>query len=549
MTRQAAPPAQRWLLLFVVLLVAPWLGQGVAVRGRSIGVDPQSGRTGHHRQRHAHGLPRRVHRALRRRGGGGRRGTARTPRLSFTVPESAPVGDHEIRAVGQSGRRRRRPRHGGARSTSPAATAATSTRRATDPRRRAGSRRPLGRPPHGGERHRRARRRYHGAGVGAGPAGSPPVPAPAGGPDALRPAAHPRQAGGIGLGRRRRGARSARAPRSAPCWCSSTAKPVAGQPPEAGTPGFFRIDHPRRRPSRPPPGHPGGRRRRVGRAVRPLDVRGRSAAEPPPSRSSPGWSPAGVLLLLTVVLLVRRRRRRRRRWPAATDRARRRPRGRRRRPVGRDASTCPTSPGRWPTPSPRADATLAAVVADDDPTMPVVPLVVASGRDGSYYLLERQNANAPRTGNGKRGWYRTHRPGRSGASCVQTVEPHTAGAAASELATGRDAGVGPRGRRRRRRPRAAPRRHRRPPPTRARRCRPRHAPRRLRRRPRRPTRSILGHAATWSAAKMREHGIPARRVSPEEFQAGGSRPRCPTTPTSPGTGCGPWSSRPPAWST
>src|SRR5205085_8110964 len=77
----------------------------------------------------------------------------------------------------------------------------------------------------------------------------------------------------------------------------------------------------------------------------------------------------------------------------------------------------------------------AALVVEDDPTMPVVPLVVASGRHGSYYLLERQNPHAPRQANGRRGWYHDRTQPVRGIA-VATVEPHTAGAAASELATG-----------------------------------------------------------------------------------------------------------------
>ena len=43
--RQAAPPAQRWLLVIVALVVGPWLGQGAAF-AYSVDVSPQSGRVG-----------------------------------------------------------------------------------------------------------------------------------------------------------------------------------------------------------------------------------------------------------------------------------------------------------------------------------------------------------------------------------------------------------------------------------------------------------------------------------------------------------------------
>ena len=166
-----------------------------------------------------------------------------------------------------------------------------------------------------------------------------------------------------------------------------------------------------------------------------------------------------------------------------------------------------------------AVAPTAVMVVEDHPTMPVVPLVVASGRHGSYYLLERQNPHAPRQANGKRGWYRDRRTQPIRGIVVDTVEPHTAGAAASEMAMGERpasahvvvdadgalallpddvvathrpahdestlvmllAGVGA------------------DPVT---------------------DEVVLRHAAGWAAAKMREHAIPARLLTDDEFEAG-----------------------------
>ncbi len=224
----------------------------------------------------------------------------------------------------------------------------------------------------------------------------------------------------------------------------------------------------------------------------------------------------GAAVLLVLLLLVFRRRRRRRKGRRDDD----------------DDWASDDGGGGWggvievpdiagesePEPD-LAGAPTAAIVVEDQPTMPVVPLVVASGRHGSYYLLERQNPHAPRLPNGKRGWYRDQRTQPIRGIAVALVEPHTAGAAASELATGERpasahvvvdsdgaldllpddvvavhrgehdegalvmllAGVG-------NDPAA--------------------------------DEVVLGHAARWAAAKMREHAIPARLVTAAEFAVG-----------------------------
>src|SRR5205085_12004456 len=147
-------------------------------------------------------------------------------------------------------------------------------------------------------------------------------------------------------------------------------------------------------------------------------------------------------------------------------------------------------------------------------------LVVASGRHGSYYLLERQNPHAPRQGNGRRGWYHDRTQPVRGIA-VATVEPHTAGAAASELATGE----------------AAASAHvvvdvdgalDLLPDDVVARHRPEHDEATLVMllagldADPATDEIVLGHAGRWAEAKMQEFGIPAGLVTADEFAAGQS---------------------------
>ena len=224
---------------------------------------------------------------------------------------------------------------------------------------------------------------------------------------------------------------------------------------------------------------------------------------------------AGAALLLLLLLLVVRRRRRRRKARRADDEWESDDGG----GGWGGVLDVPEIAGESEPEPDFAAAPTAEYVVEEQPTMPVVPLVVASGRHGSYYLLERQNPHAPRRPNGKRGWYRDPRTQPVRGIAVALVEPHTAGAAASELATGERpasahvvvdtegalallpddvvavhrgdldeaalvmllAGVGTD-------PAA--------------------------------DEVVLGHAAQWASAKMREHAIPARLVTGAEFAAG-----------------------------
>jgi len=99
MTRQAAPPAHRWLILIVVLLLAPWVGRGTAF-AYSISVNPQSGPAGTT-----------VSVLLEDFGAGcivyfdgapvaGAKGCEGPTNLVFDVPPTATVGNHEILAEG-----------------------------------------------------------------------------------------------------------------------------------------------------------------------------------------------------------------------------------------------------------------------------------------------------------------------------------------------------------------------------------------------------------------------------------------------------------------
>jgi hypothetical protein len=485
MTRQAAPPAHRWLLLFVVLVSASWLGQGGAAGAATIGLDPPSGGPGStvnvtltdffdacivifDEEVVAIG-----------------QGCAETT-LTFTVPESASVGEHQIRAVGQTGEE----------SVEEVATfevtgaAPVST---TIPQ-SAG-------PPATGV-----------------PASVPPLPAATCGPGQvalmrfdLQP---PRAEAGASVSAATTWGSVGTCTQVRPLLVLFDGTPVTGQPPAAGTPGVFRITI--------PDGARSGPHRitlvaaddeSVELSSLAFDVVDADASTLP---LIVGAAAGGVLLLLLVLLMVRRRRQRRRREGPPP------PTGVARLPDGDDlwAGTVEVPDIAGPVADTRPGAAHVLAV-EDDPTMPVVPLVVASGRKGSYYLLERQNAHAPQTGNGKRGWYRTQRSTPIRGIVVRAVAPHTAGAAASELATGTTpasahvvvdasgaldllpddivaqhdpglddaalvmllAGFGTD---------AA------------------------------TDEAILSHAVAWSAAKMRAHGIPARRVSPEDFRAGGS---------------------------
>ncbi len=480
MTRQAAPPAHRWLLLIVVLLVAPWLGQGVAAGVTTITVDPPSGGPGTTvnvtLEDFLDSCVVMFDDAVVVVG----EGCAATT-LSFTVPATAAAGDHEIRAVGQAGEETVEQAAPFQVTGDPAVATTVPVNPST---------------------------------TAAG--GSAPAPStatcPRGQVALMRFDLQP--------GRGEPGASIS----AATTWgsvgtCSEVRPllvlfdgvPLAGEPPEAGTSGFFRI-------AVPDGARTGVHRVDLVAADDESVVLSSVAFTVVPGEASiipiVAGVAAGALLLLAIVQMVRRLRRRRRSYERDFERETPYP-------LSDYYLTGSVDVPDIAGPGPDTQPSRAPVVeTEDDPTMPVVPLVVASGRDASYYLLERQNANAPRTGNGKRGWYRIHRPGLIRGIVVETVEPHTAGAAASEMATGTAptaahvvvdadgalellpddvvamhrpelddgvlvmllAGFG-----------AAPR----------------------------TDEMILSHAANWSATKMRTHGIPARRVSVEEFRAGG----------------------------
>ncbi|MEA2717858.1 MAG: hypothetical protein QOI99_2175, partial [Actinomycetota bacterium] len=502
MTRQAAPPAQRWLLLFVVLVTAPWFGHGVAVAAPAVGVTPPSGGPGTTVTLTVTDLldaclvlfdDELVTTAV----------GCNDATLSFTVPAAAPEGDHTIRVVGQAGEASTETvgtfRVTGALAPAPAPTVAGGSTGGP-----AGSAGSAGTTAVGGSTS-------GGATVpGTGPAASAACP-----PDQ------------VGLARF--GLKPSRGPAGAAvsvttAWgatgtCTTVrpllvlfdGQPVAARPPDAGTSGSFSIEVPAGATVGP---------HRVSLVAADDESVELSSFRFQVRRAGPSRLPlvvgiaAGAVLLVVVVLVVTRRLRRR--W----DRRDHVPG-----PVGEDDDLwlgtveVPDLAAAMP---PAADAGTAVVMAaDEDPTMPVVPLVVTSGRNGSFYLLERQNPHAPRAGNGRRGWYRTERTTPVRGIVVGTVDPHTGGSAASEMATGGTpgsahvvvdvdgvldllpddivpmhrpdlddavlvvllAGYGIAGS---------------------------------------TDEVILGHATVWLTAKARDHRIPLRPVSAEEFRAGAS---------------------------
>ncbi len=298
-------------------------------------------------------------------------------------------------------------------------------------------------------------------------------------------------------------------------------KTVPGEPPVAGTSGSFEMSIPRDAEAGP---HTLALVADDDPSVELATIAFRVEEAKASILPIAGLAAAGVALLLLVLLMVRRRRRRGRR-------ARRADRGRPTDDGWADDGFDGDDGGGWGgtlevpvvadgSASPDVDVpTAPAILVEDHPTMPVVPLVVAGGRHGSFYLLERQNPHAPRQANGKRGWYRDGRTQPIRGIVVDTVEAHTAGAAASELAMGETpasahvlvdvdgaldllpddvvavhqpehdeailvlllAGLG-----------------------------------------QEPSvdEAVFGHAGRWAEAKMREHAIPARLVTGVEFEAG-----------------------------
>jgi hypothetical protein len=464
MTRQAAPPAQRWLLFFITLLVAPWLGQGVA-RAYSVSVNPQSGPPGTT-----------VNVTLSAFGLGcvvyfdgvavaGDTGCEESTALVFDVPADKAAGSYDLRAVevGVDGEVTRQtltfrvtaPPTPVTTPTTAAPQAPATTAAGPDavPEGAAGT--ATTRP--GSSPTTIAQPSTTGAGAVAAPTSSPEVFA-AGCPPRqvalMRFAVTPTRAppagrvsattswGSVGTCT---GVRSLRV--------LFDGQPVTGAPPEAGTSGSFEITLPEAATT--------GSHHLSLVAADDFSVELASMAfvvdkgvEGSDVPLIVGLAVVGVALLLGLILAVRRRRKRKgafvddltvqgESWDGLLDvpdiaaPIGAAPIGAA--PIG--GAPIGASPiGADPTaavPVAGADATVvAAVVLEDDPTMPVVPLVVSSGRDGSFYLLERQNPHAPRQPNGKRGWYRTQRSTPVRGIVARTVDPHTAGAAASELATG-----------------------------------------------------------------------------------------------------------------
>jgi len=538
MTRQAAPPAHRWLILIVVLLLAPWVGRGTAF-AYSISVNPQSGPAGTT-----------VSVLLEDFGAGcivyfdgapvaGAKGCEGPTNLVFDVPPTATVGNHEILAEGivvdgtppsqtMPFRVTAQP------PTTPPTTATPSPPVSTSANNVAVG--PVGAPAAGSPTTR----------ASTPPATIPPTTAEPGttttvlaestnvvtttgsGPY-FAAACPPRQVALLRFSATPTAARPGGKVTGTTTWgsvgtCTEIralrvildGKTVPGSPPVAGTPGTFEMTIPR-------DARPGAHQLTLVADDDPSFELAAIGFEVEKGKASllpvAGLVAAGVVLLLALLLLVRRRRRRRRRgaddwdgggapWAGEID--------------APDLAPPAPLPETVAMAAPAAAAPAAAaapVVVEDDPTMPVVPLVVTSGRDGSFYLLERQNPHAPRRPNGKRGWYRDRQTQPIRGIVAATVEPHTAGAAASELAMGETAasahvvvdvdgvldllpddmvaihaprvddatlvmllaGVGN------------------DPATDG---------------------IVLGHAAAWADAKMREYGIPARLVTPAELEAG-----------------------------
>ncbi|HEX7276717.1 MAG TPA: hypothetical protein VF244_05025, partial [Acidimicrobiales bacterium] len=437
MIRQAAPPARRWLLLVVALLVAPWVGQGVAV-AYSMSVTPQSGPAGTTVSVELSEFGVACIVTFDGEPVAGAEGCDEETTLVFDVPEAASVGNHEIQAEGfvidgvsptqtMTFRVTATPTTAAPPTTvapvnSPpvststaniqvgpvggATTPGSSTTRPTTEASTA--------PPTTVDQAATA--------AGIGTAGSGPV---------FAAACPPQQVAlmrfGVSPTRGRPGAKIA----GTTSWGSVgtctpirslrvmlDGKTVPGAPPEAGTSGGFEMTIPR-------DARAGPHTLALVADDNPSFELATVAFEVEKAKASllpiVALIAAGAALLLVVLLLVRRRRRRRRsaydedEWAGGME-------------VPDIADiTAVATPIEDPLPG---------LFVEDNPTMPVVPLVVASGRDGSFYLLERQNPHAPRQPNGKRGWYRSPRSAVIRGIVVGTVEPHTAGAAASELAIG-----------------------------------------------------------------------------------------------------------------
>src|SRR5205085_5177213 len=100
MTRQAAPPAQRWWLVIIALLAAPWVGQGAAF-AYSMSVNPQSGRAGTTVTVTLSDFGPECAVLFDGKGVAAvDTGCDGPTTLVFDVPQSASVGEHEIHAVG-----------------------------------------------------------------------------------------------------------------------------------------------------------------------------------------------------------------------------------------------------------------------------------------------------------------------------------------------------------------------------------------------------------------------------------------------------------------
>ncbi len=326
--RQAAPPAHRWLLLFAALLVAPWLGHGVA-DAASLGVDPQSGRAGTQ-----------VNVTLKDFFAAcvvlfddvpitspivGCEDTS----VTITIPASASVGTHQIRAVGEGGAGEKADQSlpfrvtGAPAPTTPAATAAPSTQPAVDPD--TGSV-PAGTPTTA----RSATTPSTGAstppaGAAAGQtgttvAGGGSVPGPV--PVVFAAGCPPRQVALLRFAVTPTRAKASGKVSAATSWgavgtCTEVrdlrvlldGEPVASQPPKAGTPGVFSV-------TVPAEAEPGDHQFSLVAADDPSFVLATLAFEVEAEPSLPlviAGVAAGALLVLIVVLLVRRRRRRKRR--------------------------------------------------------------------------------------------------------------------------------------------------------------------------------------------------------------------------------------------
>ncbi|MEA2971779.1 MAG: hypothetical protein QOG82_237 [Actinomycetota bacterium] len=527
--RQAAPPAQRWLLVIVALLAGPWLGQGAAF-AYSVDLSTSSGRVGDS-----------VTVTLTDFGAGcvvyfddtavaGDRGCEERTELVFDVPESS-VGRHEIRAyeVGVDGMELIQTMPFDVR-----ATPATAPPISSPPVSVAAADINVGEVGEVGAPTTVARPVTTAAG-GATPspttttaAGQPTTTSTAGqltaanaAPVGFAAGCKPGEVALMRFAVAPTHGRPGDAVSGSTSWgsvgtCSEKralrvildGKTVPGAPPDAGTSGKFEMTIPRDADA--------GRHTlalvadddpSVELATIAFQVEKAKASIPLVALAAGG---ATVLLVLLLIVMRRRRRKARR---------------------ADDAWASDDGGGGWggvldvpdiageSEPEPDLATPTAVIVVEDHPTMPVVPLVVASGRHGSYYLLERQNPHAPRRANGKRGWYRDQRTQPIRGLAVALVEAHTAGAAASELATGERAvsahvvvdtdgaldllpddvvavhrpehddatlvmllaGVGN-------------------DPV--------------------ADEVVLAHAARWAAAKMREHAIPARLVTATEFAAG-----------------------------